>query len=567
MNSNFLISTVKFFSLFLLFQLTNTCSATIPNIIWKSYFGGTSYDGLFDMTTDKSGNLYIIGSSKSSGLATPGAYQGVCNGGVDFGDVIISKFNPNGVRVWCTYFGGSSDEGGSKILIDSNNNLIITGTTASTSNIASVGAFQSTFGGSFIAKFDTSGNRIWSTYFGGASTSVDDLALDPAGNIILGGGTGTSSFFTGPHQAVFGGSSDGFLAKFSNTGQKIWATYYGGLDGDRIRGVSAGLSGNLYVIGTTSSSLNIATSGSHSNSFNGVQDAFVVKFDGQGNRLWGTYYGGSDYDVSIDMIVNSNDEVIISGSTASVNGITTAGAYQQNLASVGNVDLFIAKLNSSGNRIWGTYYGSIGYEDVGGDLKIVNNSDDFFISGMTGGPITFGSPNCYQGTCDPNSYDGFFSRFDTYGYRIWSTYYGKSGFEGTNAICFFNNKIGIVGTTSSLSGLSSPNSHQPAYGGGDFDGYIAYFDENMPSFIGEIYETKYKLNVSPNPTSGILYLNDIQDELLNSPCQIFDLIGRRMNFYSEINSISQKIKIDISKFEQGVYILYFNGQASIIQKM
>jgi hypothetical protein len=100
--------------------------------------------------------------------------------------------------------------------------------------------------------------------------------------------------------------------------------------------------------------------GAHQTSFAGFYwDAYLVKFNSGGTRLWGTYYGGGDYDYGNSVAVSPSDgAVYLAGYTASPTGIATSSAHQTSYADT--FDAFLVKFNSGGTRLWGTYYGGVG---------------------------------------------------------------------------------------------------------------------------------------------------------------------------------------------------------------
>src|SRR5690606_10516880 len=95
------------------------------------------------------------------------------------------------------------------------------------------------------------------------------------------------------HQNVYGGGiDDAYLVKFDNSGLRLWATYYGGASEDWGQSCAVDAFGNIYLAGVTESNSGIASAG-HQNTLAGVYDAYLAKFDNAGVRLWATYYGGS----------------------------------------------------------------------------------------------------------------------------------------------------------------------------------------------------------------------------------------------------------------------------------
>jgi hypothetical protein len=200
----------------------------------------------------------------------------------------------------------------------------------------------------FIVKFDTSGTRLWATYYGGTQfeSSNSYCAVDILGDVYLtGSSNSTNGISLNGHQNTYTGGSlygDAFVAKFSSLGTRLWGTYYGGSVDDV--GVSCDVddSGNVYVAGWTKSSNNIAFKG-HQNTIGGSEDAFLIKLNASGNRLWGTYYGGGSYDRANSCSVDNGGNVYFAGGAWSLTGIAFNG--HQNTHSVGwQNDGFLAKI-------------------------------------------------------------------------------------------------------------------------------------------------------------------------------------------------------------------------------
>src|SRR5205807_2269372 len=163
------------------------------------------------------------------------------------------------------------------------------------------------------------------------------ISTDASGSIYIIGRTlsATGIATSGAYQTSNAGNFDVFLAKFSSSGSRTWATYYGGSDDDEGYGVSIDGSGNVYVTGNARSTSGIATSGAYQTSYKGgfvLGDAFVSKFSNSGSLIWATYYGGSNDDLGNGICTDASGNIFISGYTSSSNGIATSGAYQTSYA-------------------------------------------------------------------------------------------------------------------------------------------------------------------------------------------------------------------------------------------
>ncbi len=453
---------------------------------WATYYGGSGDDFGSGIATDGSGNIIITGGTTSTiGIATSGAYQTSRSG---TSDAFIAKFSASGARLWSTYYGGSDYESSFGISIDGSGNIVITGWTGSPNGIATSGAFKTSFSGNgnsdaFIAKFNVSGARLWATYYGGSGHDRGNgIATDISGNIVIIGQTKSTSGIatSGAFQTSFVGGIyyyDAFIAKFNASGVRQWATYYGGSMEDIGYGIAIDISGNIVIIGETTSTSGIASSGAHQASFGGGQywykDAFIVKFNTSGVRQWATYYGGNSEDFGKGIAVYGSGNIVITGGTYSTSGIATSGAYQT--SKIGYYDAYIAKFDTSGVLQWATYYGSIGNE--GGSGIVADGSGNIVITGQTSSTSGIATSGAYQTSYGGGSYDdAYVAKFNASGARQWATYYGGSGDDQVKGIAANSSgNIIITGYTTSTSGIATSGAYQTSYGGGTYDAFIASF--------------------------------------------------------------------------------------------
>jgi hypothetical protein len=377
---------------------------------WATYYGGSQDDMGISCAVDASGNVYMIGSTSStSGIATAGAHETTINDG------FLVKFNSNGVRQWGTYFEGN----GNACTTDASGNIYIVGLTNSTSGIATAGAHQTVMSGSgdaFLVKFNSSGVKQWGTYFGGASSGASGMekglscATDALGNVYMTGHTpSTSGIATaGAHQTIYGGSStDAFLVKFNSSGVIQWGTYYGGEGVDIGYSCATDASGNVYMAGDAQQqnlpASGISTIGAHQSAYGGgYSDGFLVKFDSNGLRQWGTYYGGSLLDVSFSCATDASGNVYMSGETQSPNGIATSGAHQTTVDGA-----FLVSFNSSGVRQSGTYYGGIK------NVCTTDASGNVYMTGYTQSNSGIATTGAHQAVNGNSGYsDAFLVKFN-----------------------------------------------------------------------------------------------------------------------------------------------------------
>jgi hypothetical protein len=445
-----------------------------PQIQWGTFYGGSGGDKALGSAADKFGNVYIGGITQSGGtMASSGAYQ---QNIASMEDGFIAKFNASGARLWSTYYGGTARDEVDDIAMDtSGKNIYICGQTISASVFATAGAAQASPGGSYdaiLAMFDSAGVRQWGTYLGGSAVEAAYfVAVDSINNLYVGGYTYSTDFPTSgnAHQSASGGLIDCYVAKYSPSGTKIFATFYGGNSDDYIGRIL--VRGNaLYVAGKTYSTNNMTTTGAYKSSVtaSAYSEAFLTKFDLAGNRQWGTFFGGS-MDDGINALAADASGIYFGGNTYSNSGITTPGAYQTAFGG-GNSDAYLAKLDNTGtNLLWATYYGGTG------DESMYDIAKDKTGNLVTMGATTSSGGIATAGTLHPVynvSYNSFISKFTTAGSLAWGSYYDYvTPYELSVDP---QNNIFLCGTVTT-GAISTAGAYQPAHGGGGTDAFLVKF--------------------------------------------------------------------------------------------
>ncbi len=448
-----------------------------PSLVWASYYGGSNIDQGNDCVVDGNGDVYLVGNTASASNIAMGGHQNASGNGFD---AYIVKFSSNGTRLWASYYGGSNYEEGNACAVDGSDNVYLVGTTESTTNIAA-GGHQNTknaYNESFIVKFNSSGMRLWGSYYGG---EIEDYGfgctVDGNDNVYLVGVT-KSSFsisFNGHQDTVggayfLGGPDDAFIVKFNSSGTRLWASYYGGRQDDRGYDCVVDSDNNVYLAGVAYSNSAIAFNGHQNTRSAFSDDAFLVKFNSNGTRLWASYYGGDEDEEAITCVINSNDDVYLLGTTRSTNKIASILGHQYTYG--GNGDAFIVKFNSNGTRSWGTYYGDVNTDQAYGGT--IDANDNVYMVGRTFSDDKIAAGG-YQNTRAGN-WDGFVAKFDTNGRRVWGTYYGGADEDRATSCAVGNNNLYLIGNTFSTSGIAL-GGHQNNYQGGG-DAFIAKFNGN-----------------------------------------------------------------------------------------
>jgi gliding motility-associated-like protein len=460
-----------------------------PTLIFSTYSGSTADNFGYTATYDSRGNGYAAGSVFGVGFpVTAGAFQVTWAGGYVFPssygygidgygiDVGINKYSSDGtVRMYCTYLGGNGDELPHSMVVNSNDELVVFGTTAS------------------------------------SNFPVTPNAYD-------------TSFRSGPDPGVFNGlgvdyttGSDIFITHFTQDGSAlIGSTYIGGTNNDglnypeymdlhyqyadEVRGtIDVDANDNIYIASCTRSQDFPTTPGAYQTSFSGQMDGVVFKMDNSLSTLvWSTFLGGNNMTDCYSLALDNAGNVFVCGGTMSDSFPVTPGAYQSAMHP-GQAEGFITLLNPSGTAILNsTLFGTPSYDQL--FFIQLDHQGSVYVLGETLDSSTFFSYNALYNVPKSGQYISKFSHnLDT---LIWSTRFGtgkgRPDISPTAFLVDVCNSIYVSGWGSDfhdLYGLGpilsttgmyvTPNAYQPTTDGNDF--YIMVMNETASAITYATY--------------------------------------------------------------------------------
>ncbi len=352
------------------------------NQLWSTQFGTAEIENSWAIANDGS-NIYVVGE-------TSGDLANTNQGGRD---VYLAKFDSDGNQLWLKQFGSSSFDQPFSVNIDSGGNIYISGYTGGDLGgpnnnrgqnfLNSTEANHSTLvqtTDSYVTKFDSDGNQLWIKQFG--TDELEDnygLAIDKDDNIFSGGTT----------LGDFGGESaglyDGWLVKLDSDGKQLWTQQFGTPDYEFLWDLDTDSEGNVYATGWTLGDLGGENAGSY--------DAWVTKYDRNGNQVWIEQFGtgGDDASYFDGIEVDSNDNIFLTGYTDSDLGGPNAGSY----------DAWVAKYDSDGKQLWLQQFGTPDY-DVGITVT-ADSAGSLYVAGLTEGSL---------GDTNNGSVDGWVAKLD-----------------------------------------------------------------------------------------------------------------------------------------------------------
>ena len=332
--------------------------------VYSTYLGGSGNDVVNGIAVDTASppNAYVTGETASTNF--PGTSSSTIqstNAGGD--DAFITELNPTGsALVYSTYLGGSSEDLGTGIALDSSANAYVTGITISTNFPATSGVVQKTAGGSddsFVAEIKSGGSTlVYSTYLGGSgSDDSAGIAVDSAGDAYVTGATSSSNFPTAnAAQSSLGGNNatNAFVTKL-NPGATalLFSTYYGGALDDKATAIALDPLGDAYITGQATSPT-FPVLNSFQNTLSGPADAFVTEFSNTGSVVYSSFYGGTGTENGFPssagalggIAADANGNAYIVGNTNSTTGLQIVGGVQTSYAG-GLADGFVAKVGAA----------------------------------------------------------------------------------------------------------------------------------------------------------------------------------------------------------------------------
>jgi gliding motility-associated-like protein len=448
--------------------------------------GGMHYtNSLGEMNESRPVSFLADSTAVRSGFAAEGNTVSFSIGRYDHSQTLI--IDPT--LEWSTYFGGSAGDEGLGVSADTSGNVYLTGISASSIGIASFGSYQYHYSGAgngdaFLAKFDSSGKRLWSTYYGkGSNEGAYAITLNNKDEpVILGSTQSIVGIATpGSFQYHSGGAEDAFLANFNSAGILLWSTYYGGNNEEWGTALTSDKTGNIYITGFTFSTSGIASANAFSTIFTGKQDAFLAKFSSAGSRMWSTYFGGEKYTQSYGVAVDNKGNVYITGETNCVSGIATIGSFKSTLS--GKNDVFLAKFSDLGKEIWSTYYGGT-TDDVANSIT-TDISGNVYLCGNTSSNNGISTPGSFQP--DYISSDYFLTCFSSKGQLLWGTYVGGDmPDKGLSVIADLHRNIYLTGQTWSSNYIATSHAYQNTNEGGS--GFVMKFSNAGSRIWGSYFK-------------------------------------------------------------------------------
>jgi hypothetical protein len=460
------------------------------------------------IATDLSGNLILASSAGDVLLHKPVAYQQKdgARQPVDARFVVQARnqvsFELGGYDrsrelvidpsvTYATYLGGTAEDDGYAIAVDSSGSAYVTGQTKSTNFPGAIPADYKGGFDVFVTKISPDGSTLdYSTYIGGSSNdSGNAIAVGASGVAFVAGGTSSSDFPTtlGAYQSMSGGGTDAFVLELNSAGSALtYSTFLGGNATDVANGLAIDSAGNAYVVGSTLSN----NFPQHNPLASETAGGFVTELDSSGSApVYSTYLGAGSTDFAEAVAVDTAGNAYVTGGTLTPTFVTTPGAFQRNCGTAPNCngglyDAFVSVIKAGGGSfVYSTFLGGSGLDEGLGIA--VDSAGDAYVTGLTQSS-DFPPKNPIQSKFG-GVQDAFVTALNPTGTSLlYSTYLGGSDSDGASGIAVDGSKnVYVTGQTGSPD-FPVANATQPK-SGGENDAFVTEINSAGSQLVFSTY--------------------------------------------------------------------------------
>ena len=367
------------------------------NYLWACTWGGEKLSYGSNLVFDDAGNIYLTGSFKGEVDFDPGPGENIHFSKGSY-DSSLSKFDPDGNFIWVRTWGGTGQDHYSDISIDNSGNLYIPGFFRNTVDFdPGPGVYELVSNGNYdacLSKFDPDGNFIWALSWGGVYKDFGrTTALYDSDHVYVAGTFEDVVDFDPSADGVVEHASNGyrdiFLSKFDADGKFIWVKVWGGISYDYCGTLSFDDDGNMYGSGTFEDVVDFdpGVQVDEHTSVDDENDAFLSKFDRDGNLIWARTWGGIDEDRTIEIATYHSEYIYVTGDFQGSSDFDPGpGSFELN--SYGQADVYVSKFDTDGNFIWVRRWG--GYDpEISVGIDTNSSGDIFFTGGFMSPRIDF----------------------------------------------------------------------------------------------------------------------------------------------------------------------------------
>jgi len=383
-------------------------------LIWADRLGGTAADTVTALARDASGNIYVAGGFEGTADFDPGPGNQVLTS-VGGADGVIAKFTSAGALTWARRFGGTAFDQVSAVAVDQAGNVYAAGVFQGQADLQPAPGGQIVSNGNvsdgFLLSLDASGAARWAYPIGGVeSDRATAVVVTSNGAIVVGGvfrGLADFNSATPFQELTSTGGTDGFVARYSNTGTLTWLRAIGGTSDEDVQfgGLAANASDGVVATGSFSGTATFSGGASTiSQNSLGASDWYIATYDQSGSIQSVFTVGGTGPDIAPRISVDDGGNVLVTGGFQGILDLDPGvGLHVVTSLATNGSDAFAARYTSGGALLWARSFGeataapdrlTIGSAIVGGGQGTALVAGRFFGSpnfGTAAAPFAFTS--------------------------------------------------------------------------------------------------------------------------------------------------------------------------------
>ena len=459
------------------YKLVTSAPGDLKTVLWKIANGGT----VLSQQSRSDTTAFSYAFTAAGTYTITAEVESVC--GEKITRTTSTDFDPGlsaAARFAAWKLGSPGDDIGRSVAVDAASNVYVVGTYSSAFSFGGIGMGITGSTDIFIAKYNSKGDALWIQRVTGNETDgVKDIAIDANGDVYIAGEVSSNAgYFANPDDVRLGivvrktvkGNSDAFVAKYNRDGNLLWFRNYGGGNPEQATSVTLHPSG-IYLTGTFGAANTVLGSITLGGlGVEGKSEMFLAKLNYSGDVLWAVSSGGFESDFASSVVVDPEGNVYMLGSYESPGTFRSASGAAAMQSSNVTPDIFIAKYDPFGN-LQAFHKGNSGTFVYGNSLAINNGA--LYATGAVGGNRYGSTPVDYKG----GEGDIFLARYNLSTLNMeWIRTAGSPGFDGGNKIVF--DKAGNIYLAGLLSDKCQFGSTVVRAEGDDTDAFLAQYDAN-----------------------------------------------------------------------------------------
>jgi hypothetical protein len=423
--------------------LTPSANAWNTSTFGVINLAGAGGDLSYSQAIDSSGNIYLTGVTTNRIDLDPSptsAFTIVSNGG---SDVFLAKYNSNGDFLWGLSFGGTSNETPNGLAVDTAGNVYLTGNFENTTDFdPSAATLSITSNGSvdlFVSKFSTSGSFLWVKRIGGSlEERSNSIAIDSNNNLLVTGFYNLAiDFNPAPLETATLTSLGGinlFVLKLNSDGLYVWAKNVNSSDTVEGKAIVVDGSDNLIVTGRYRGSPDFDPGPGNAVLAGGATDsAFILKLTSVGAFVFAKSFANASNVSGTSVKADSNGAIYTVGYfDASLDLDPNSGTI--NVTAAGLTDVFISKIDASGNTLWGKSIGGSSYDAA--RTVALDSSGNPVVGGYYSSTVDFDPGAGVYSLTSVALYDAFVWKLNAFGEFLWVSPFTGQGSQKITTITF-----------------------------------------------------------------------------------------------------------------------------------